>query len=381
MDDGVRSAMPAQPRQAVRKVDILNVNFFDWNGEVLYKGGAERYVYDLALLCQSMEMDVRFLQNANNAFERDFKGFPVVGVPVGTGWNFDILSSTFSGFSKDADLLISSPLELSTCLDRRCPAIGINHGIHWDRLGNKYNSQPSVNVGQLVSAVMNNSETVCVDTNFINWFRTVDWQLSRSLRYIPNYYDDTRFVAVEKDFTGKLNVLYPRRLYEPRGLYLTIDAFDKLLPEHPELHLTFCGQADEKDAFLTRRFMERHPDQVTWIERDMDDMAQVYRDSHITIIPTLHSEGTSLSCIEAIGTNNAVIATNVGGLPNIIIDRVNGLLISPEVRDLVTSVKELYQNRELCAELASKALKHSKAFKKSLWNDRWRSVISDVTSL
>ena len=40
-------------------------------------------------------------------------------------------------------------------------------------------------------------------------------------------------------------------------------------------------------------------------------MSQAYKQADISIIPTVHSEGTSLSCLESQACGNAVLATNV----------------------------------------------------------------------
>ena len=51
-----------------------------------------------------------------------------------------------------------------------------------------------------------------------------------------------------------------------------------------------------------------------------DEMNKAYQNADITLIPSLYSEGTSLSCIEAMACGNAVIATRIGGLSDLIIN-------------------------------------------------------------
>jgi glycosyltransferase involved in cell wall biosynthesis len=278
----------------VESIDILNVNFFDWDGDKLFKGGAERYVTDLAQLCKKMGARVRLLQNANRPFERTFNGFPVIGVYSQLpSVDFRVISKALSDHSSHTDLVIVSPLELAAGLQRQDqPIISINHGVHWDSLGNRHTTH-----GQhrelIVDALLRSAETIAVDTNFINWVRTVDWELARSIKYIPNYVDLEVFKAPDKDFTGSLHVLYPRRLYRARGLDLTIDSFESILLRHSDIQLTFCGQADEVDSERVRRFVNRHQGRVKWVEKEFDQMQSVYLESHIVLIPTLHSERTS----------------------------------------------------------------------------------------
>ena len=44
----------AQRKIIKGRVDIININFYDWDGKTVYKGGAERYVYDLACLLKRL---------------------------------------------------------------------------------------------------------------------------------------------------------------------------------------------------------------------------------------------------------------------------------------------------------------------------------------
>ena len=276
-----------------KTLDIINVNFFDWNGEVLYKGGAERYVADLAEIGNKRGYAVRIIQRGNYAFERNFQGMQVLGVvDGGAHWDFARLSGVLSRVVSSSDVVIASPLELACKVFGDSRVIGINHGIHWDLDLNRHENKGNYDL--IIAAARNCQSVVCVDTNFMNWFRTIDWPLAQKLQYIPNYVGEEFFTDADKNFSGKLNVLYPRRLYKPRGLYITLPAFGQLFAEFDDLHLTFCGQADEVDTRNVHDFIRRYDGRVSWIERDMNEMPSVYQASHISLIPTLYAEGTAL---------------------------------------------------------------------------------------
>jgi glycosyltransferase involved in cell wall biosynthesis len=189
--------------------------------------------------------------------------------------------------------------------------------------------------------------------------------------------DENQFPAVGKDFDGKLTILYPRRLYEARGLYITIDAFRYLLPKYPDLNLHFVGQADGDDVVATRTFISQFKSQASWYELNMEKMAQAYHQSHIALIPTAFAEGTSLSCLEAMATNNGIIATNIGGLPNLILNNFNGMLINPDAGSLIQAVERLITDRQLLRTLASNALLTAKSFRKEQWDQKWNSIIEE----
>lgn len=360
-----------------KRVDIINVNFFDRSGEVLFKGGAERYVYDLAVLIKSMGHYPRIIQNSNDFFERDYRGIKIVGLPLGDDSDYVSMSEQYNAWTSGADLVIASPLELACCI-KETPVIGVNHGIYWDNNGVSLEHYSIDRYKNTFRALQNVVSCVCVDTNFINWLRTYDYKLSGKLVYIPNYFDKLSFKYASKSFHGQeVEVLYPRRLYEARGIFITLEAFDYLLPKYPNLRLRLVGQVDnDRVASSVDSMMKKYSKQIILEELDMTEMAGAYENSHIVLIPTMYSEGTSLSCIEAMTTNNAIVATNVGGLPNLVIDGHNGLLINPTSKGIIKSIERLIADRRLVSKMAERNLQISESFEKSTWQDRWISVLS-----
>ena len=62
------------------------------------------------------------------------------------------------------------------------------------------------------------------------------------------------------------------------------------------------------------------------------DLASVYADLD-TVVISSHNEGTPASLIEAMATGCPVIATSVGGVPDLIVDEETGRLVPPGDRD------------------------------------------------
>jgi|GEM_PF-463089 len=377
----IKEISPDQRAESGKNVDIINVNFYDWSGKVVYKGGAERYVYDLAVIARSMGYKPRIIQNATDGFTRDYRGIEVIGVKTGirgTGGNdLRLMSKKYNEVCRDADLIIASPVDLAVEITV-APVIGINHGIYWDSKWQSLENYNFNNYKVIFDALSRSKLSVCVDTNFINWTRTYDYSLGEKLRYIPNYYDKNQFKPKEKAFDGKIIALYPRRLYEARGIYETLGAFNVLIDKYSDLNLLLVGQTDDvKVKKAVAHIMKRYPNRVSLEEHDMENMPVVYNRSHISLIPTQFAEGTSLSCLEAMATNNAVIATNIGGLPNLITDGYNGLLIHPSTESLINAIEFLMDNRVVMKSYASKALDTSLAFEKDRWDNKWREILGE----
>lgn len=362
-------------------VDIININFYDWKGKTIFKGGAERYVYDLACLLRGMGYTPRILQCSDVPFKKEFKGIEVIGLGGGSVSNMYESSYMFSYFCRSCEFIIASPLELA-CKIKDVPVIGINHGINFDGDWNKYNPDCPRYYNEYMDALNNVVSCVCVDTNFINWTRTQDYKAASKERYIPNYYDATQFMASAKKQSGKrVRFVYPRRIYSARGYDITIEAFRKLYPKYEDkIILEFVGQIDNRKAKKDlEKLMADFPESVFRTECNMDDMAEIYQRADVVLVPTRYCEGTSLSCIEGMASGAAVIVTDVGGLPNLVIDRFNGLIVSPTSDDLAEAMIKMIDDQKMRKELAENGEKVAKmAFGRELWEERWEEEIRKV---
>lgn len=377
-DKKVQEAFCERANPVDGRVDIVNMNFYDWDGKVVYKGGAERYVYDLACLLKDMGYKPRILQCSNVPFQKKYEGINVVGLGVGDKSNMRTCSLIYNSYCKDAEFVIASPLELASEITS-VPVIGINHGINFDGDWNQYDAEYPHLYNDHMDALRNVFSCICVDTNFINFTRTQDYALSLKERYIPNYYDQKQFARTSvREKSNKVTFVYPRRLYNARGVDITIEAFEKILPKYKDrIILNFVGQVDNDDARARlEKIMSDYPENVFHYEYSMNEMPKAYKEADVVLVPTRYSEGTSLSCIEGMASGAAIITTNVGGLTNLVIDGFNGRLISPTTDDLVEAATQMILRPEMRVRFARNGLSIAKeAFSKKNWDSGWKKEI------
>lgn len=94
------------------------------------------------------------------------------------------------------------------------------------------------------------------------------------------------------------------------------------------------------------------------------------RKASVCLLPSYY-EGMPISLLEAMSYGLAVVASNVGGIPSVIEDGVNGLLINPgDIEAIAGCVNMLLDNHELKKQLGEQAritikndynLEHNKA--------------------
>jgi glycosyltransferase involved in cell wall biosynthesis len=100
-------------------------------------------------------------------------------------------------------------------------------------------------------------------------------------------------------------------------------------------------------------------------------MSYCYEASDIVVVPSFASEATSISLLEGMAFNRAVVATNVGGLNDVIDNGVNGLLVKPSLESLAYGIQRLAADSNLRRRLASEARHKAEAcFSLSVWRDR-----------
>jgi glycosyltransferase involved in cell wall biosynthesis len=364
-----------------RNVAILTPAFYSptlaCGGELLVMGGAERYLVDLMNLLQDRGYEVDAYQPSAEPWRRCYDGLKIYGLGVNGSYcdTRPAANRVFHEVTVGYGHLIY--LAFSMCYPYARPgSIAVSHGLWWDIPGpewwrsDEWRSRLRVcleGIGTLVS----------VDTNTLNWVRQEWPDLSAKLRYLPNGVDvDLYQPGDTHSETRLLTVLFPRALVWGRGFGLMSEIARDLAATRHDLCFRFVGRGTADTEVQMRALVSECP-RLQWEWRRFEGMPEVYRAADITVIPSLGSEGTSLSCLEAMACGNAVVATNVGGLSNLVIDGYNGILVEPDREAIREAILRLANDHALRKRLAERAVETARAFSTQRWRDAWAGVLDD----
>ena len=157
-------------------------------------------------------------------------------------------------------------------------------------------------------------------------------------------YDDAlpsqEVLALKKD---KVLVTYVGRLDAVKGYDILLQVA-KVLEWNKELHFLFvCG---DKNPELRAKLQKEHGENVTfWGFRK--DIPQILKATDIYVLPS-HAEGLPNTLMEAMSAGCACIASEVGGVPYLLTDKVNGFLVQPGNSDeLQLALVQLVYDAEL----------------------------------
>lgn len=166
--------------------------------------------------------------------------------------------------------------------------------------------------------------------------------ISPEVRYLPNGVDTDLFrpcrTAEELESTRRdlgwpedcPVVIVPRRWAPTKGVVYAASALREA--EWPKSHVVFAGSGTSEYPGYREEIVAQMRGAAASIEiherLNRVTMAKMLRCAQVCLIPSL-KEATSLSALEAMASGSVVVAADVGGLPEIVVDGVSGFLHEP----------------------------------------------------
>lgn len=144
-------------------------------------------------------------------------------------------------------------------------------------------------------------------------------------------------------------LLFFGRLEELKGVQVLLAALPAVLAEHPGGRLVVCGSGPMEPQL--RRMADAlglgHAVEFAgWL--DADRLADRLAAAQIVVVPSMWPEAFGLTCLEALASGRAVVASAVGGLPDLVRDGETGLLVPPgDSVALAAAVKRLAADEAL----------------------------------
>lgn len=143
-------------------------------------------------------------------------------------------------------------------------------------------------------------------------------------------------------------------LYPVKGHIYLLQAMDILCSKYDRLKLVVAGRGGEKER-LERYIIENGLEDRVSLLGFRNDAARLLQALDIYVMPSL-SEGLPLSLLEAMASGTPVVASSVGGIPELLTDRLDGLLVASASAEAVAgAISALIEQPDLGARLAESA--------------------------
>jgi len=188
----------------------------------------------------------------------------------------------------------------------------------------------------------------------------------RGVRKIPitniyNGIDTLYFSDMQKSYERKdaLRLGFFSRLSRQKDIPLLLETMNKFKKNNVNVSLIIAGDGDEKKDVLEYIQQNDLGGNVKYIGFQ-NDVKKLFREIDVLVLPT-HFECLPMILLEAMCTGTPVIASDVGGISEIVHDNFNGIVVEPENLDsFYSAILKFVNNRLLIKEFGLNAQKYVK---------------------
>jgi len=181
------------------------------------------------------------------------------------------------------------------------------------------------------------------------WLNPVDLSDYRPPSALERY-DVRRELGLEAD---ALVVVAVARLDHVKGVDLLVSAWPTVARRVSSARLLLVGAGPQRDELVASLEAAGHLNSVHFLGY-REDVTHVLHAADVLALPS-RSEGMPLAALEGLASGLPVVAHAVGGVPELVVDDENGLLVPPRPEELARALIEVLEDDARRARLARRA--------------------------
>lgn len=222
--------------------------------------------------------------------------------------------------------------------------------IHGSCFKEFYSSLNSLNKN-FCKIILNSVDSVIVLSNsWKDYFSLITEDITK-IRVIRNCVSLPKY-SPSKKMNKEITFLFLGRMQERKGVYNFLKALIEIIDKNKDInikvHLAGDGEVEVVKKIIVENSLEHIVNVHGWI--DGTEKQKLLETSDILILPS-YNEGLPVALLEGMSYGIPVISTNVGGIPELIKNQYNGLLIPPgNVQEIKKSIEFYLANPNLISE-------------------------------
>jgi glycosyltransferase involved in cell wall biosynthesis len=193
--------------------------------------------------------------------------------------------------------------------------------------------------------------------------------------YIPNSIEIKKYSFKKRTvFAPKL--LWVRAFASIYNSEMAVKVLSELQKKYPNATLTMVGPDKDGSLITTKEYAKSLGIVVNFTgQLSKEDWWQLASQYDI-FINTTHFDNTPISVMEAMVLGLPVVSTNVGGIPYLLTDKENALLVNDNDHHAMTSaICSLIENQEKAKALASNARNFIEQMDWNIVKEEWKQVL------
>jgi glycosyltransferase involved in cell wall biosynthesis len=146
-----------------------------------------------------------------------------------------------------------------------------------------------------------------------------------------------------------------------KGPMHLLNAMENVWRDHEDVVLVFIGKGDLDVDLRTAALKTSANGRVNFLgwRNDIDEIMPIF---DIFVLPSLN-EGMGRVLVEAMAAGKPIVASNVGGIPDLVQHDYNGLLVPPgDEKALAASIKQLINDPQKAKSMGQRGREHCYQF-------------------
>jgi len=174
------------------------------------------------------------------------------------------------------------------------------------------------------------------------------WNIEKT-RIIENSYD---YSHIQPKYEGKDYILYFGRISKEKGIHTLLNVMKNL----PNVELKVIGDGPEHDSYA-KYIIENSINNVSFLGPKWDkDLDPIIKDCEFVIVPSEWYEPSPYVVLQSFAYGKPVVASNIGGLKDLIINNENGILFKTgDSKSLSLAIENLVNDKMLIRKMGVNA--------------------------
>lgn len=179
---------------------------------------------------------------------------------------------------------------------------------------------------------------------------------------------------IEKNYET-IDILFVGRLNRYKGVHILISAFNQI--KCNKIHLHIVGEGKEKEELKKIAGINPHITFYGFVSENM--LLELYRKANIAVVPSIWYETFGIVIIESFKYSTPVIASNIGGFPELVENGHNGFLFEPGNMDELKEILEnLIANPKELERLSDNAFESAKKYSMDEHTKKLTKIYEDL---
>jgi glycosyltransferase involved in cell wall biosynthesis len=220
-------------------------------------------------------------------------------------------------------------------------------------------------------------KTILLSDSWQEWYINAINTNQSSVIYngVTDYYNNKSLALLKR----QNEILFLGRIGERKGIYDLLHAFQKVVKVIPDaiLKIGGDGEVDKAKDLTSKLNLSKNVEFLGWVNEE--EKYKLLNNAKVYILPS-YNEGLPMGLLEGMSAGLAVISTDVGGIPEVIENEKNGLLIKAGNKIQITnSLIKVLTNNQLLEELGESARKSFlKSFNSKIMTNKVEEIYDEI---